>query len=427
MTEESTNVSVVLPVHNHLEMTRTCVEALLENTPPGFELILVDDGFDEDYRSYVNQLRAAGHCAVYLKNDRNEGFGFASNQGISAALGDWIVLLNNDVVVTAGWLTRMLRLLESADDIALVGARTNRASGPQQLPDPSYDGLDGLQEFAAKYSREHLGEHRFLTRIVALCAVLRRSALVEVGGFDPCFWLGNFEDDDLCLRLVRRGYRIAVADDVYVHHFGSATWRKSKIDYNRLMQENWYWFCHKWDHTGEMTTPYPALRMARSKTFDPERDYVPFRHDEALNPEAEPLQLEEAKEQRLLLFADPRDDGWVRVVRNYCEEFSGEDPVTLVVRLEPPSAAVVRPMIEQLEQTVGEMDMAGEILPDILVEQTTIPPRSRGALYTASTMLLLAGGFRDGLFRREAEACGIPVVGNPDGATLRRMTACVLT
>ncbi|MFH0945695.1 MAG: glycosyltransferase family 2 protein [Planctomycetota bacterium] len=427
MSEESTNVSVVLPVHNNLEMTRTCVEALIENTPRGFELILVDNGSDEDLRSLVGQLRAAGHCAVYLKNERNEGFGFASNQGISAALGEWIVLLNNDVVVTAGWLTRMLRLLESADDIALVGARTNRASGPQLLSEASYDGLDGLKEFAAAYSREHLGEHRFLTRIVALCAVARWSALVEVGGFDPCFWLGNFEDDDLCLRLVRRGYRIAVADDVYVHHFGSATWRKSRIDYNRLMQENWDWFCHKWDYTGEMTTPYPALRMARAKTFDPERDHVPFRYEEALHPEMEPMRLEQAKEQRLLLFADPREDGWLRVVQSFSREFSGQDPVTLVVRLEPPSAAVVRPIIERLERSVGELDVAGETLPDILVEQTAIPPRLRGSLYTGATMLLLAGSFRDGLYRREAEACGIPVVGNPDGATLRRMTACAVS
>jgi len=424
MSEENPCASIVLPVHDHLELTRTCVRALIEHTPEEFELIVVDNGSTDDFRSWVSALRAEGQAVVYLRNERNEGFGFASNQGIAAALGEWIVLINNDVIVTEGWLTRLLALARSGDDIAMVGPRTNRASGPQVLPEAAYDDLDGLAAFARRHAREHAGEHRFLTRIVALCVLVRRSALFEVGGFDPCFWLGNFEDDDLCLRLVRRGYRIAVADDVYVHHFGSATWRRSRIDYARLMQENWEWFCHKWNYQGEMTTPYPALRLAKARAFAREVDYVPFRHEESFAPEVEPLPLVDARPHRLLLFADLRDERWREVVRQYCLAFGSEDPTTLIVRMEPPSQSVVTRLSARLEETLARIGLAGDGGPDILVEQSELPPHSRGALYRAAGTLLLAGSPRDGLYAREALSCGLPMVNSPSAALLRDLPAC---
>lgn len=400
--------SIILPIRDNLELTRTCVEALYRHAEREFELILVDNASSEDISGLATELDSSHPGVTYIRNARNEGFGFASNQGLAAATGEYLVLLNNDVVVTPGWLERLITLLDSADDIGLVGPRTNRASGPQVVRNASYDGIAGLDAYAEGFAREHAGEHRFLSRIVALCAVLNRDALDAVGGFDPCFWLGNFEDDDLCLRLIRKGFRIGMADDVFVHHEGSATWRKAKIDYSRLMAENWRWFCHKWEYRGPMNRPYPALRMAQAREFDAERDFLPIRFEDVFHPGAVPINLEGARRARLLLFADAVDRGWLDCLTAFADAYGADDPITLVVRVEPPLPDLVEPLIGMIQQALAAHP--GSELPDILIETTVVKPRRRGGLYTAATALLLAEASRAPLYRREAEGCALPVV-----------------
>jgi GT2 family glycosyltransferase len=82
-----------------------------------------------------------------IANEQNRGFPAAVNQGIQAAKGQQILLLNNDCLVTTGWLGRMLRALHSAPTVGLVGPCSNFVSGEQQVA-VGYDELAGLDGFA---------------------------------------------------------------------------------------------------------------------------------------------------------------------------------------------------------------------------------------------------------------------------------------
>src|SRR6185295_17328008 len=100
--------------------------------------MLVDNGSSEDVAGFAAELaRARGHV-VYRRNARNQGFAYACNQGIAASRGAIVVLLNNDVVVARGWLSRQLALLDSDPGIALVGPATNATSGPQLVGTATY-------------------------------------------------------------------------------------------------------------------------------------------------------------------------------------------------------------------------------------------------------------------------------------------------
>jgi len=420
MTRETT--SVVLPIHDGLELARSCVESVLAHTPEPFEIVVVDNGSKEDVAAAAREWRERHPGLVFLRNEANEGFAYACNQGFAAASGEWIALLNSDVVVTEGWLARMRALAERFPDVAAVGPRTNRASGPQVVEGVPYRDLAGLADFAERWGTAHAGKHAFVARLVGLAMLLRRRALEEVGGFDTGYWIGNFEDDDLGLRLLRRGWRLAIAHDAFVHHHGSATWRSAGIDWKRSMEENWRWFCHRWEHDGPLGAPYPALALARRRPFDAERDAVPYRTEEIFHPGAEPLPLSMSAETRFLCIVDGLDSSWKEAVRAFLRAFAPGDPALLILRLEPPTAPVAEEVARGLAALFAESGHTAERSPDILLEVAAIPPRRRGGLYTAATAYVAGRGWRARLFEREARACGLPVVEEPSAVALETVS-----
>ena len=83
-------------------------------------------------------------------------------------------------------------------------------------------------------------------RLVGFCLLIRKQVLDLIGGLDEGYKTGNFEDDDLCLRSSIAGYRNIIAQDVFVHHFGSMTFKENAIDYSSTMNANRAYFIAKW-------------------------------------------------------------------------------------------------------------------------------------------------------------------------------------
>jgi tetratricopeptide (TPR) repeat protein/glycosyltransferase involved in cell wall biosynthesis len=180
-----------------------------------------------------------------IVNEENRGFPAAANQGIRAAAGRQILLLNNDTVVTTGWLRRLLRALSSAPDVGLAGPCSNCVSGAQQVA-ASYEDLAGLDGFAWEWGKAHDGALADTDRLIGFCLLIRREVVDRIGLLDEQFGVGCFEDDDYCLRALRAGFRAVIARDAFVHHFGGRTFVGSGFDFAALMQENRQRFCAKW-------------------------------------------------------------------------------------------------------------------------------------------------------------------------------------
>ena len=277
-------------MRDNLALTRACIDSIYAHTPGALELVLVDNGSVEDVAGTARELSAAGRRVVYLRNQRNEGFAYGCNQGIAASHGDYLVLLNNDVVVTPGWLSRQLALLEMDPAIAVVGPTTNATSGAQLVGTATYRGVAEVNRFARQWALEHAGEFALVPRIVGLCMVMRRALVDEIGGFDTAFGFGNCEDDDLCVRILRAGHQIAIAYDAFIHHHGSATFRSLDLDARALVDENWRIFCNKWRHPPQRHGPAALAELARAAPFDPRdgsragrlpRDLQPARRSDA--------------------------------------------------------------------------------------------------------------------------------------------------
>ncbi|MFP5284843.1 MAG: glycosyltransferase [Thermoanaerobaculia bacterium] len=250
-------VAIVIPAFTEAERLRMCLESLFGKTQhPNFEVVVVDNSGAADVRALLSeQARRRPDLKVVL-NERNVGFPRAVNMGIEAAGAcDYLVLLNDDTVVTRGWLGRLLRHLDTPG-VELVGPVTNWAGNEARI-EVDYETMEEMEEFAAAHVRRHEGAAAWDIPMLALyCAAMRRGLLDRIGLLDERFGIGMFEDDDLSRRVRAAGGRVVCAEDVFIHHWGRASFGAMETeDYRRLFEENRRKFEEKW---GEAWEPHKA-------------------------------------------------------------------------------------------------------------------------------------------------------------------------
>ena len=137
--------SIVIPVFNQLKYTKLCLESIMQNTDYPYELIFIDNGSTDDTPEYLHKV----HNARVIRNERNLGFPKAINQGIRESRGRYVVVLNNDTLVTPSWLSRMVRCAERDERIGIVGVMTNSyVRGPQRDESARYSGISELYTYA---------------------------------------------------------------------------------------------------------------------------------------------------------------------------------------------------------------------------------------------------------------------------------------
>jgi len=224
--------SIIIPVCGNEKMTRECICSIADNTFD-YELIIVDNGSTPAY---------SGPGKI-IRNEKNLGFPVAVNQGIKAATGEVIVILNNDTIVTPFWLDR---LNEHLKDFDIVGPVSNNISGPQKIPTEKLTEKSEIYDFARSLYAEKRGAIYPWHRIVFVCVAIRRGVFDKIGLLDEQFSPGNFEDDDFCLRAIEAGFRLGVAEDVFMYHVGSATHKSLNLDYKKLLETNQTKFQVKW-------------------------------------------------------------------------------------------------------------------------------------------------------------------------------------
>ena len=162
------------------------------------------------------------------------------------ARGEFVVLLNNDTVVTTGWLRRMLDVMAGDPQIGLVGPCSNNVSGAQCVA-VTYQDLSTLDGFAWEWGKRHDGVVEQTQRLIGFCLMVRRLVLDQIGPLDEQFGIGCFEDDDLCLRALRAGWKAVIARAAFVHHYGNRTFLGSGIDMGAVLAANREKFRKKWE------------------------------------------------------------------------------------------------------------------------------------------------------------------------------------
>jgi GT2 family glycosyltransferase/SAM-dependent methyltransferase len=230
------SVDIIICIHEALDDVKRCLDSLFEHTTQPYNLILVDDGSSEETARYLKEFEVT-RKALLLRSEKATGYTYAANRGMRASSAEFIALLNSDTILTPEWLDRLVSCIQGGQRIGIVGPLSNTASW-QSVPIIEDNGdwasntlpkgitpASMAQIIANNSARLHL-EMPFLN---GFCLLLRRALLDEVGYFDEDnFGQGYGEEDDLVIRARNKGWKMALADDVYIYHAQSKSYSNNK-------------------------------------------------------------------------------------------------------------------------------------------------------------------------------------------------------
>lgn len=241
---QSPRASVIIVTYNNLAFTKACLFSLERDTAyDDFEIIVVDNASSDGTPDYLREWESGGVNRIVVLNEDNRGFAAANNQGITRATGEYLVLLNNDTVVTPGWLGSLVAHLKRNPLLGLVGPVTNNIGNEARI-DIHYSDMLEMRQKALSYTSERLGQLHPSANVAFFCVAFTRQAYNAIGDLDEDFGVGFFEDDDYCRRAEALGLHVAIADDVFIHHHLSASFdalaaerKRELFEKNRIIYE----------------------------------------------------------------------------------------------------------------------------------------------------------------------------------------------
>jgi GT2 family glycosyltransferase len=241
--------SIIVVTFNNLKLNRLCLESIYARTEwPDFEVIVIDNDSTDGTPEYLREAETSFPNLRVILNDSNLGFAAANNIGLDQATGDYLVLLNNDTVVTRGWISALIRHLNFDQTIGLIGPVTNTV-GNEAKVEVGYSKLEDMPAWAADFVRQHDGQVFLIPMLAMFCVAMRREVFETVGSLDEQFGIGMFEDDDYAHRIKLEGLQVVCAADSFVHHFGQAAFKKliDNGQYDPLFAENRRRYEQKWN------------------------------------------------------------------------------------------------------------------------------------------------------------------------------------
>lgn len=236
------DVTVVMLTYNRWDLTKEALRLLAEVTEPRYEVVIVDNASTDGTRDELDSVTGAR----ILRNPRNLGFGPANNQGAAMARGRYLLLLNSDAWVRPGWLQPLLDVVEADAGVAAVAPKLLYPDGRLQEAG-SILWRDARVRQYGDGDVPNRPEYNFARTVdyaSAACLLVRRSAFISVGGFDPRFAPVYYEDVDLCLALGAGPGRVVYQPRSVVEHVrgasSSGAVQTTRIERNRrLVRARW--------------------------------------------------------------------------------------------------------------------------------------------------------------------------------------------
>jgi GT2 family glycosyltransferase len=282
------DVSIVVTTYNGWSLTKRCLASLVASaatSPLRAEIIISDNcSTDETPRAW-EPFQNEKWPLRYRRNAENLGYLRNANAGAREARGEFLCLMNNDVVVLPGWLDAQVAFLKEHAAIGLVG--------PKYLDARGRVAECGCAVFSDGSARQlgqgtALDDHEFayandVHYCSMACVVMRTGLFADLAGYDERYAPAYYEDVDLCLRIAERGLRIVVNPRVRVTHlFGGS---HAAQETQRLMDRNRAVLCERWGDRLARLHPPPGTAPARLRSW-PRGDTIVFHWPFIVNPDS---------------------------------------------------------------------------------------------------------------------------------------------
>ncbi len=212
---------------NRRDLLRECLRSLARQQQVGFEVILVDNGSQD---GSLEMARAEfQNCPTFtlrtIANPCNRGFCAANNQGIAAARGAFIALLNNDAEAHPQWLAALRRAFDQGLDIGMAASKILVMEDPRRIDKVGHLIYPDGQNRGRGTGELDLGQYDAMEEVLwpdGCAAMYRRAMLEQIGGFDEDFFAYG-DDAELGLRARIAGWRCLYVPEAVVRHHRGAT------------------------------------------------------------------------------------------------------------------------------------------------------------------------------------------------------------
>lgn len=268
-------IGLSIPTVNNAAQLETAVATMLRYYPGELEFAVVANGSSQEALAKLRTLATnAPHFVTLLEESENTGYGVGANRGLAYLQSkggfDYFGVSNDDIVVCP---TTMLEVVACAQELQAMGQNpgliapvSNNVSGRQKVEIGQITDLDSLNMLSDAYYRVKKANATPWPQVRGLFFLMVPELLQTIGGFDPIFGLGNFEDDDLCLRSMLAGFTNWIVDGAFLFHYGSQTFSAQKIDYSASIMRNMEILCRKWS----LTTIDQWLNLAKNPSAAPD-------------------------------------------------------------------------------------------------------------------------------------------------------------
>ena len=274
-------VSIIICNHNgYQNLARLFISLKKCRFYNNYEIIIVDNSSSDESIEYLKQQRKYFNIKI-IQNDKNESFSKACNQGARMAEGIYLLFLNNDIVVTDGWLDELLEVAKNKSNVGAIGARLIYP----QIPDgkvnsgKSYLAQHKGIHFSYQYFKDKIflkpynkgnGENPLdkknvteIAAVTAACLLIRKSVFFEIMGFDEHYVYG-YEDVDLCLKAYRKGYKNFYCSSSLLFHYEFGTQEKNSHDeVSQRREKNLQYFTRRWGNFIKRELFYDKINRKR--------------------------------------------------------------------------------------------------------------------------------------------------------------------
>ena len=210
--------SLVIPVYGQHLLTFTCLKSIAATCAThDIEVIVMDDCSPTAAATELEKVNGV----QFVRNEKNLGFLRTCNLGVELAIGEYVVILNNDIILTAGWLQAMLDVFIQHKNVGMVGAKLIYPDGVLQ----EAGGIvwrDGSAWNVGRNDDANKPEYNYLREVdycSGACLMLRREFWHTLGGFDERYVPAYYEDTDLAFRVREAGQRVMYQPRAVVVHF----------------------------------------------------------------------------------------------------------------------------------------------------------------------------------------------------------------
>ena len=238
-------VSIILLNWNKSFLTIDCLISLWEFTSGyTYEIIIVDNG---STLSEKRELRAIIPYIKFIDLDVNRFYGEGNNIGIENSSGEYIVLLNNDTIVTKNWLTPLIDGLNSQPDIGVAGAKLLYPDGSIQEMGALVDAegnIEQLGKHTPNFNHNDINEVDYCS---GACLALRKHDFLQVLGFDYIWEPAYYEDNDLCWKIKTLNKKVIVVPESEIYHLEHVSIsNQQELNFSKIIDQNKKKFLARW-------------------------------------------------------------------------------------------------------------------------------------------------------------------------------------